>query len=768
MFLQVLTFIGVYILSNQAVTNQINNQLIFAGKLFEQQKQSLLDSYLESAPIITNDQNFQQAIITNDKAKMLKYVHELGAHINADQIIIINLKNQIIVDTELKNKTLNAFGFPTMIQNIKKEGIASNVVIINNKIFQYVIIPIEADEVISWLGIGVELDNLFAENLQALIPFNLDVSFIHQEQDGTWKLPSTSLQGPQQVSISELLNKLELSSKNNKPFKISTKDDVNLILPLKTPQGSANARAILHYSLSQAQKPYKTLYYWLISITAFALVLAAFGALLLAKRFVRPILKLIKAVEGVVKGDYSQTVEIQDQDEIKVLANNFNEMIDAISKREQRIQFQTLHDPITQLPNRKYFEQELEKLLTKANGNGKFYTLFLIGLERMPQIIHTLGYKIGNRLKLHIGKELTNHFKDSIITARFSSNIFALLVELKDVEQSIDYAKKISKFFEKPFSVLTVNIDVSCQIGISCYPLHGQDANTLLHKADVAVYIAISSHYHYAIYNAEDDPSNVNRISLMGELREGIKTGEFVLYYHPKINLKTNRIEAVEALIRWNHPRDGLIYPGEFIPLAEETGYIRELTFWALEQAIKQCSLWRQKEIKLRVAVNLSAKDLLNPNLISKITTLLDSYGVSSSSITLEITESVIMQDTEKAIAVLDFLAAKGINFSIDDFGTGYSSLTYLKQIPAKELKLDMSFILDLINNPKDEKIVNATIGMAHDLGLRVIAEGIESEQTLELLKKYDCDFGQGNLFGKPMPNEKLIQWLKTSQWGLG
>jgi EAL domain-containing protein (putative c-di-GMP-specific phosphodiesterase class I) len=306
----------------------------------------------------------------------------------------------------------------------------------------------------------------------------------------------------------------------------------------------------------------------------------------------------------------------------------------------------------------------------------------------------------------------------------------------------------------------SVTVASEASVGIALYPEHGADAEILLQRADVAMYMAKEERSGHACYAPESDPYDPNRLALAGELRRAISDDELVLHYQPKIDLRTNEVSGVEALVRWRHPIRGLLAPMEFVPLAEHTSLMRPLTLWVLERALAQCRAWLQEGIEMRVAVNLAVPSLLDAQLADDVGRLLAKHTVPANLLELEITESSIMTDPKRAIAKLDELSAMGVRLAIDDFGTGYSSLSYLRRLPVDELKIDKSFVMNMESSPDDAVIVRSTIDLGRNLGLAVVAEGVESEDALAQLRALGCDEAQGFLMSRPVPAEALTAWL--------
>lgn len=436
-----------------------------------------------------------------------------------------------------------------------------------------------------------------------------------------------------------------------------------------------------------------------------------------------------------------------------------------ISERYQyqnQLKFQAYHDSLTGLPNRMQLHETLDEALSKDNNN---LALLFIDLDRFKEVNDSLGHKSGDILLIMLGERLQSILCDSDMLARLGGDEFAVL--LKSVNNEDDLNKQTTMILDeitKPFDLEGMQIQIDASIGISLCPDHSTDSSTLMRFADVAMYHAKTNKLGYSLYKRELDAHSPRRLALFGEIGNAINTNQFTLYYQPKINLSTNSITGFEALLRWNHPEYGLLTPDHFIPLAELGEMINPLTFWVLNKAINDRQQWNSQDWDLDVAVNVSVRNIQDINVINKINSLIESRGMPHKRLEIELTESAIMTDPVRAQETLQKLYDLGIRISIDDYGTGYSSLAYLKKLPLDKLKIDKSFVMDMINNENDALIVHSTIKLAHNLGLKVIAEGVENKETLESLKNMGCDYAQGYYISRPIPAEDIISWCTNWQ----
>jgi EAL domain-containing protein (putative c-di-GMP-specific phosphodiesterase class I) len=353
--------------------------------------------------------------------------------------------------------------------------------------------------------------------------------------------------------------------------------------------------------------------------------------------------------------------------------------------------------------------------------------------------------------------------RETDLVARVGADVFALLLPLAQLDHASVVASKIIKALEPPIVIDDIPLALEASIGIALYPEHATEPDALLQRADVAMHAAKDRGASVVVYDAKTDPNSPRRLALMGGLRRAIDNAELRLHYQPKVSLKTGRTIGVEALVRWQHPQYGFVPPGEFIGPAERTGLIRPLTLWVIDEAMRQARAWREKGLPLVIAVNLSARNLHDPELLQQLSGRIRSDGLEPSQFQMEITESAIMLDPERALQNVRLLKSLGFGFSIDDFGTGYSSLSYLSRLPVSEIKIDRSFVIGMGNNRDDAVIVRSTIELAHNLGLAVVAEGVENKQLWDELADLGCDAAQGYYMSRPLPVEELTAWLATS-----
>jgi diguanylate cyclase (GGDEF)-like protein len=423
-----------------------------------------------------------------------------------------------------------------------------------------------------------------------------------------------------------------------------------------------------------------------------------------------------------------------------------------------------LHDHVTELPNRVLFHDRVHQASKLAARNGSGLAVLMIDLDRFKEINDTLGHHNGDLLLCTVGHRLTETLRASDSVARLGGDEFAILVTgIGGVEDALDAAARVRAAISQRLELEGIGVEVDASVGIALYPEHGEDPETLLQHADVAMYTAKRAHSGHAVYDGAVDQYSRENLEQIADLRRAIDDGELVLHFQPKADLQTGVTVGVEALVRWDHPERGFLYPDAFIGLAENTGLIRPLTLHVLDQALEQTRAWNDAGLPLNMAVNVSTRNLLDLTLPDEVERLLELHGVPAQQLELEITETTIMADPPRAKAVLARLAALGVGLAVDDFGTGYTSLSWLRDLPLTTLKIDKSFVMKMASVEGDALIVRSTVQLGSSLGLKVVAEGVEDAASWGELRALGCDLAQGYYFSRPQAEPVLTPWLRTA-----
>ncbi len=452
-------------------------------------------------------------------------------------------------------------------------------------------------------------------------------------------------------------------------------------------------------------------------------------------------------------------------------AEAYREKLEALNKRlkDTNVDLQRLAvlDPLSGLPNRTLIMDRLEQALREAKRFGHGIALIMIDLDHFKEVNDTLGHSVGDELLIAVGNALRSGLREPDTLGRLGGDEFAVVVPHADHDTALTVVNNLHAALQHPLSIGDNKFSVDASMGVAIYPEHGDDPSVLLRCADVAMYVAKRNRGEFAIYSSDEDKHNPDRLELLHDLREAIQEKTISVAFQPKLDLRSNQITGVEALARWTHPMRGVIPPYEFIPILEHTGLIRPFTLQMLDMSIRYCKQCLVKGYRLNVAVNLSMHNLRDDNLPQQVEELLAKHQLDRDHLTLEITESAIMHEPERSLDTLRALDEMGVYLSIDDFGTGYSSLSYLKRLPVKQLKIDRSFVSDMIDDKDDAMIVRSTIDLAHNLGLNTVAEGVETTQILERLKGMDCDIAQGYLISRPLSQDDFLSYLDSGEWSV-
>lgn len=438
-----------------------------------------------------------------------------------------------------------------------------------------------------------------------------------------------------------------------------------------------------------------------------------------------------------------------------------------IEQQAKRELHRALHDELTGLPNRMLMEERLDHGIRVCKRQQEPLALLLMDLVRFKEINDSLGHSYGDYLLQEVAQRMRVVVREPDTLARFGGDKFGLILPATPLSQAVMISQKISETVEKPFMMKGHNVTVGISIGVAMYPEHGMDSETLVLYANTAMYDAKRNDVIYTVFKPELDRTTFHCLVMIGELRDALQQDQMFLEYQPKVSIQKGELVGVEALLRWQHPQKGLILPDGFISLAEQAGLVRCLTSLVLDKALEQCSLWQQAGLPISVSVNLSIKNLHDLDFPDEVKKILTKWSVDPRNLTLEITESCIVVNRERVVSVVKELEKSGIRMSIDDFGTGYSSISYLKNFPAREVKIDKSFVTDMVHNQDNAVIVKSTIDMLHNIGNKVVAEGVEDEETLALLTELGCDVLQGFHVCRPLSPSQITEWFQASSWCL-
>jgi diguanylate cyclase (GGDEF)-like protein len=493
-----------------------------------------------------------------------------------------------------------------------------------------------------------------------------------------------------------------------------------------------------------------------------AALVALISTFLIARSVAWPLAQTARLAGEIASGRMDSALPPVGRDEVGTLVRAIDHMRVSLIEREARIAELAFRDTLTGLANRTLFSERLGQAVANAGRAGHPLSVLLLDLNRFKEVNDVLGHDVGDQLLVQVAARLRGELaRSSDTVARLGGDEFAVLLPTQDGDQALVVARKLLAVLEPPLAFDGQTVDLGGSIGIASFPTDAMDAAALMARVDIAMYVAKQGRSGCARFIPEMERSSEQALGLLSDLRRAVEEDQLTLAFQPKVFIDTGRCHAAEALVRWRHPDRGLIGPAEFIAFAEQTGFIRSITAWVIRHALRQLTQWQQQGLTISLSVNVSTRDLTEPDLHALIGEQLQHTGMAPERLCLEITEGAIMEDPERALKSLQALHAMGVRLSIDDFGTGYSSLAYLKKLPMDELKIDRSFVTNLDTDPDDAAIVRSTIDLAHNMGLRVVAEGVETEPVLQRLRAFGCDEVQGYLLSRPLAAEELTAWIR-------
>jgi len=733
-------------------------------RLLEQKAQKLSDG----ARLLASDYGFREAIHTSDTNTIVSALENHGERIGATQVSLYG------EDLSLRASSGEPlYGLEPMARRLwaaasesssPTEAPVSEIALLRGEPYQFVMAPVRAPVVVGWVLMGFPIQAQLIADMQSLASAQLTL-LARSNPSQPWSVKLSSLSARQAAELAtKPWNAASLQPKLT-PVSVAGEQFGTHVQWLSGAPGSGGeVLAVTSLSVDEATQLPHDLQLALLAITLLSCVAFAVGSAFTANRVTRPLQRLAAAADRLGSGDYTTPMSAESRsDEVGQLANAFERMRVNVAGQKDEILKLAYWDSLTGLPNRAQFRDALRAAVAAAQDAGPVHAsvaVLMLDLDRFKQVNDVLGYRFGDLVLTAVGERLSQHaVRGADMIARIGGDKFAILLHSGDGELAHTVAERIGRAFDVPLTLEEHTIDMGASIGIACWPQHAADADVLLSRAEIAMYATKRRGGGVLLYDPTLDASSSKTLSLLTELRAAISEGQLRLYLQPKLSLDTGQVVGAEALVRWQHPQRGLVPPLQFIPFAEKTGFIRQLTLWVFEEAARHWRMLMGEGLLIKLSVNLSTRDLLDPELPQKFKALLMQHEVPPESFCLEITESAIMDDPQRAQATLERLHAMGFSLSIDDFGTGYSSLAYLKKLPVDELKIDQSFVKNMETDADDAKIVRSTVELAHNLGLSVVAEGVENEAVWELLRELGCDQAQGYHMGRPMPADAFSEW---------
>jgi diguanylate cyclase (GGDEF)-like protein len=723
-------------------------------RLLDQNRQSLL----QAAEVLSRDFAFRQAIATGDSSTISSALNNHGGRISANVMMLASIEGYLVANSLHPGVARQPFPWPALMRTAQEQGKASSILAIDGALCHVVVVPVLAPDPIAWVAMGFSVNDAFLNDLRTLT--SLHVSFLKAGLDGRWViLATTRKHGELDHSLGALPT---MPANAPEPVRLGEYDT----LVTNHFQESGDTLTIaLQRSASEGLEPITQLKSLLALLTTASIAAFILGSVVLARRITQPLAALSRFSERIRDGDYSGRLQLRRSDEIGALSANFNHMLEGIAAREAEILRLAYVDTLTGLPNRAMFNRRLIDALRQFRESGTAASVLIMDLDRFKLINNTLGHDAGNKVLQVVAARLRETVREVDTVSRLGGDEFAILIAGADAKRALVVGRMIQAVLEEPIDLDGQPVDVGSSIGVAQCPVHGEDAGLLMRRADMAMYAAKHDKSGVAVYEAHFDSSRADQLHLLGDLRKAIADNQLELEYQPKLDLRSSQILGVEALVRWRHPVRGLIPPTEFILFAEQTGTIRHITRWVIGEAMRQCELWLAGGLSLGVSINVSARDLLDRELPQVFAAAARKHGIPADLVTMEVTESALIEDPNRAQETIRALKEIGLRVSIDDYGTGYSSLAYMQRLQCDELKVDRAFVTHAHKRGKDLAIVRSTVELGHSLGLTVVAEGVETAEAMTVLRELGCDVAQGYCLARPMPPNGLAEWLRTCGW---
>lgn len=739
--------LAVFLAISGAAERQVRSELAATGTVFDRVWSLRSERLQEGASLLSRDFGFRAAAATRDAPTIASALENLRRRMGVDYAFMVDADGQVIgadfvaVDRAALSKAFEAADDP------------SGVFMLGGEPHQLVSAPVLSPERIGWVVFAVRLDAKEMRALERLSAIPLDAIVLHRAADGSWTNPRAGAE-LDSLAVRRVIDASLTTNAGPAILKLETGPTVALVKRLPAIEANGGAVLLLRYPLALALAPYRPLLVIVGLMGLAGMAVVSWGSWALARGVTRPISALDEAAQRLQRGEDAR-VAIESGDEIGRLAESFNAMAAEMRERERKITHQALHDLETGLPNRLALERVTEGFTNRPPGQ---VFVCVLGLDRFSHMRHAIGHKLAAETVRMVGDRLAG-LAPACGVARISADMLGFVLTGEDETVVLGDAASLIAALERPVRVAGEPIDVALSLGLA--PLEDGQAAASVERGSIALDQARASRRQIAVFNAEAYGDPAANLSLMSNLLTGILQDQLVLWHQPKYDMRARAVTGTEALVRWNHPTRGMIFPDVFITMAEETGHIRTLTEWVVRRAVEDQRALAERGHEISVAVNISGRVLGEPDFVAFCA---EAVRGAAGKVCFEVTETAVIENPEVALGMLDAFADMGISISIDDYGSGLSSLAYLKQIRGHELKLDRGIVKDVTVSQRDALIVRSTIDLAHSLGLRVVAEGIETEDCFSVLAAMGCDMAQGYLIAKPQPLDQLVAFLTESQ----
>ena len=744
---------NVWTVTSKTAFNQVTKNIDVANSVLEQLLQDRSEQLLNSARVLTDDFGFKQAVATGDIPTIRSALQNHGQRIESDFMMLTDLSGKVLESQPGYFARGSEFPYPDIINTVLEDGGSENAIIVDGSLYQIIMLPVYAPNPIAIAGIGFMDGDAFLKQVKKIIQADIIVSS-KRSVNGAHVVLHSSLPYIQAQRVinadQQTLNWFDVTFSRDTPY---------LTRDIKLPDTLSNEVSItLAVDVSTHFDNFTQLQFNILGISLLAIAGSMLLSMFMASRVNKPVASLVTAANHLADGNYEQSVKTSGHlQEINELSDAFVRMKDSIQSREQRILMQSRLDMLTRLYNRSYMEELIQQRLDA----GESLQVIGINIRDFRTINDLYGYSNGDTCIISIAERIKRWRGTA---ARLSGGELVWFANEPLTDEQLETFHTI---LEQPVATQQLVMPIKLVFTVVNCPADANNAQDLFRRMNILLDEAEMGANWLLQFSSEIEQRYLRRLSIITELKEVLQSeqDELSLVYQPKICLKTRQVNGPEALIRWNSQRLGFIPPDEFIEIAEQAGFIEQVTDWVLNRVVADILILRAHQIHIKPAVNLSTQDIQNRPLLERLIALLDANELSADNITLEITESDLVADAKIAIANLQFLQDKGFSIAIDDFGTGYSSLAYLKNLPVSAIKIDKAFVLNLSTDTEDQQIVHTVLSLSNIFDLEVVAEGVEDAKAMEILAEWGCDTAQGYYISRPLPLGGLIDWLASSDY---
>ncbi|MGZ3275093.1 MAG: putative bifunctional diguanylate cyclase/phosphodiesterase [Caulobacteraceae bacterium] len=738
----------------------VRDELVSSGTVFDRVWNLRADELHESASLLSRDFGFREAVASRDEATIRSALENLRVRLGIDMAFIVGVDGRI---TGLDRAVLKGAD-ARLMRAVEQEDNPSGVLTIGDTPYQAIATPILSPTWVGWVVFASRLDAREMRSLERLSAIPLDATVLGRDESRrAWVAPpgaSGVAGGPVGQALGgEIDQAMAAKSPEARDFHAPGGDALTLVKPLKSIGGEAPAALLLSYPMARAMAPYSPMLAMIVLTGVAGIALLIVGSWMLARSVTRPISVLDEAVQRLSRGE-NAVVELATSDELGRLAGSFNVMASEIRERERRITHLAMHDHETNLPNRLALDRAVEALAAEASDRGLKVAVLCLGVDRFTHVRGAIGYALAGEMIGEVGQAL-QRLRPGDPIGRVANGVLAVAFAVREPDEARRIAAHLQHVLEAPVRLGEHAVDVSLTLGLAVFPDQVDNAGLLINFASVAVDQARAGHRKLALFDAVAYGDPYAKLSLMSEMLGAISAGDIFIHLQPKFDLRLGRVTGCEALVRWRHPQRGMVMPDDFITMAEETGHIRTLTEHVLSLAIAQQAALKAQGFEVAMSVNMSGRLVGDPEFAEEALHL---ARQAQGELWLEVTETAVIADPQRALENLERFADAGIRISIDDYGAGLSSLAYLKQMRAHELKIDKAFVIGMAEGQKDALLVRSTVDLAHSLGLKVTAEGVETAMAQALLTAMGCDMAQGYYIARPMSLADFCAFLQRER----